>query len=465
MWKRWCSRTAAVPSPEPLPVDLLLEILVRADVKTIVRCAAAGRILRRGILEPAFRRTLTTHNHGGFDPALLLGVSYLEHSCFATHRVIHTPGLTKLAAHLEDLIFSGGRGFTVVASRGSLIVLCCPNQGPQHKLWLCDALTGHVTTLPAASLPDVYLHAVLSVGDADHSFELLVADKSLQFHQTFSSTDSQWSVIHQVSIPRQDKYFGSYCSAVIGRTVYWPWHWHVHSISYWDHVLALDLDERKATMIKLPRCCFSRMAAAKRNEHLHLASVRGRLCLLVAEICGIAMWTSTLPVSAAAAATWSRQLMINTMEIGRQVGFSPYHYALVPFDIEGFGERSGAVILSQRRLDLNTGELLRLDLGTMEETYARRHESQWPWKRTADRALVLARESSLAMELRSYTCRTSTESPEDERVRIPQLYHADTICLSLNPEATDMVEEGKVLMELWLLASYNMVNPEAADMV
>ncbi|XP_044948953.1 uncharacterized protein LOC123398560 [Hordeum vulgare subsp. vulgare] len=44
-------------------------------------------------------------------------------------------------------------------------------------------------------------------------------------------------------------------------------------------------------------------------------------------------------------------------------------------------------------------------------------------------------------------------------------YHADTICLSLNPEATDMVEEGKVLMELWLLASYNMVNPEAADMV
>ncbi|KAE8805869.1 hypothetical protein D1007_18019 [Hordeum vulgare] len=145
MWKRSCTRTVAVPSPEPLPVDLLLEILVRADVKTIVRCAAAGRILRRGILEPAFRRTLTTHNHGGFDPSLLLGVSYLEHSCFATHRVIHTPGPTKLAAHLEDLIFSGGRGFTVVASRGSLIFLWCPNQGPQGKLWVCDALTGHVT--------------------------------------------------------------------------------------------------------------------------------------------------------------------------------------------------------------------------------------------------------------------------------------------------------------------------------
>ncbi|KAI5009076.1 hypothetical protein ZWY2020_010124 [Hordeum vulgare] len=36
---------------------------------------------------------------------------------------------------------------------------------------------------------------------------------------------------------------------------------------------------------------------------------------------------------------------------------------------------------------------------------------------------------------------------------------------SLNPEAANMVEEGKVLMELRLLASYNMVNPEAEDIV
>ncbi|KAI4979101.1 hypothetical protein ZWY2020_015854 [Hordeum vulgare] len=35
---------------------------------------------------------------------------------------------------------------------------------------------------------------------------------------------------------------------------------------------------------------------------------------------------------------------------------------------------------------------------------------------------VWQRESSLAMELRSYSCRTSTESPEDERVRIPGVY-------------------------------------------
>ncbi|XBI84435.1 hypothetical protein VPH35_092744 [Triticum aestivum] len=350
MSKRWCSRTAAAPSWEALPVDLLLEIIARTDVTTIVRCAATSRILRRGILDPAFRRSITAHDHGGFDPALLLGVSYRERGDVTTHRVIHTPGPTKLAARLDELSFPDS--LTAVASRGSLLVLCRRPQGLDVKLRVCDAFTGHVTSLPPASLPDAHLHVVLSIGDAGRSFELLVADKNIQFHQTFSSKGGQWSTIHQVFIPHQEKHVGSYCSAVIGRTVYWPRH--VHAVSYWDHVLALDLDAREATMIKLPRGCFSRMATNKKNEHLHLASVRGRLSLLVAESCGIAMWTLALPMSAAAA-------------IARQVGFSPFEYALVPLSIEGFGERSGAVILSQPRSGINSGELLRLDLGTTEK--------------------------------------------------------------------------------------------------
>ncbi|KAM3260633.1 hypothetical protein ACQJBY_051733 [Aegilops geniculata] len=363
MWKRWCGRTAAAPSWEPLPVDLLLEIIARTDVTTIVRCAATGRVLRRGILDPAFRRSIMAHHHGGFDPALLLGVSYRERGDVMTHRVIRTPGPAKLAARLDELSFPDP--LRAVASRGNLLVLCRHLQGLDVKLRVCDAFTGHVTSLPPASLPDAYLHVVLSIGDAGRSFELLVADKNIQFHQTFSSKDGQWSAVHQVSVPHPDKHVGSYCSAVIGRTVYWPCH--VHAVSYWDHVLALDLDAREAAMIKLPRGCFSRMAASKKNEHLHLASVRGRLCLLVAESCGIAMWTLTLPMSVAAAVTWSRQVLINNLEIARQVGFSPYEYALVPLSIEGFGERSGAVILSQPRSGINSGELLRLDLGTMEK--------------------------------------------------------------------------------------------------
>ncbi|XBH95045.1 hypothetical protein VPH35_085681 [Triticum aestivum] len=348
MWKRWCGRTAAAPSSEDLPVDLLLEIIARADVTAIVRCAATSRILRRGILDRAFRRSIMARHHGGFDRALLLGVSYRERGDVTTHRVIHTPGPTKLAARLDELSFPDP--LRAVASRAGA---ACSS-----SLRVCDAFTGHVTSLPPASLPDPCLHVVLSIGDARRSFELLVADKNIQFHQTFSSKSGQWSAVHQVSVPHPDKHVGSYCSAVIGRTVYWPCH--VHAVSYWDHVLALDLDAREATMIKLPRGCFSRMATSKKNEHLHLASVHGRLCLLVAESCGIAMWTLT-------AATWSQRVVINTLEIARQVGFSPYEYALAPLRIEGFGERSGAVILSQPRSGINSGELLRLDLGTMKK--------------------------------------------------------------------------------------------------
>ena len=73
--RRKCSRTA--PPREPLPVDLLLEIVVCTDAITVVRCAATCRILRRAIVDPAFRRPLallSATDGRGFDPSLLLGV-------------------------------------------------------------------------------------------------------------------------------------------------------------------------------------------------------------------------------------------------------------------------------------------------------------------------------------------------------------------------------------------------------
>ncbi|KAM0899657.1 hypothetical protein ACQ4PT_021172 [Festuca glaucescens] len=100
------SGTAPAAAEEALPVDLLLEIVALADVATVVRCAATGRILRRAILEQAIRRRLALANEDGFDPALLLGVSYLEiahkhNGNVTTHRVIHTPDRTKLRVRLD----------------------------------------------------------------------------------------------------------------------------------------------------------------------------------------------------------------------------------------------------------------------------------------------------------------------------------------------------------------------------
>jgi hypothetical protein len=67
------------------------------------------------------------------------------------------------------------------------------------------------------------------------------------------------------------------------------------------------------------------------------------------------MWTLTSSV----AGTWSRQVVISKMEIARQAGLG----ASPTFVFEGFGERSGVVILNL----VNNGCLLRLDLGMKEE--------------------------------------------------------------------------------------------------
>ncbi|CAM0876533.1 unnamed protein product [Alopecurus aequalis] len=257
-----CSGTAQ----EALSLDLLLEVVALADVATVVRCAATGRTLRRAILDPAFRRRLALAADDGFDPALLLGVSYLDST----------------RAH------------------GS---------------------TGH-------SRPRTAVNGAPSA-------------KSLS-----------------PNAPNR----ASPAAPVIGRTVYLPSQ--VHAKSHFDHILALNVDSGEATMMELPAACFSRMTTSRRRDaHLLLAAVRRRLCLLVAESRGIAMWTLATSV---AAGTWSRQVVISNLEIARQAGLDTCRFTLSPFRAVGLGERSGALILNWS----STCELplLRLDLGTKEKT-------------------------------------------------------------------------------------------------
>jgi hypothetical protein len=230
-------------------------------------------------------------------------------------------------------------------------------------LHVVDAFTGHVTHLPPSTFPNASFrdhHVVLcSVDDAGRSFELLVADMNIWSYWTFSSKENIWSDIRQVRlrrlVPHSNQQCGSYCSAVIGRTVYWPFH--VNAMHDRDQILALDVDAGEATVMELPPGCSSTL-----TNRLLLARVRGRLCVLVTENHGIAMWTLT--PSVAATGTWSRQVVISKLEMARQVGFlgsdpSP------TFSFEAFGGRSGVVIL---RLFNQGHYLLRLDLGTMEKT-------------------------------------------------------------------------------------------------
>ncbi|KAK1643223.1 hypothetical protein QYE76_061028 [Lolium multiflorum] len=54
------SAYSALPAPRTLPVDLLLEIAARSDATTLVRCAAACRLLRRRIFADTFMKEQAT---------------------------------------------------------------------------------------------------------------------------------------------------------------------------------------------------------------------------------------------------------------------------------------------------------------------------------------------------------------------------------------------------------------------
>jgi hypothetical protein len=231
-----------------------------------------------------------------------------------------------------------------VASRDGLLVL--RRNGDPVELQTCDAFTGHDASLPPTTLPCAHFHVVLAVDHAERSFELLVADKPIRFYRTFSSKNRQWSATREVNITCP-QYCDPYSSAVIRRTVYWPCY--NYTGEKWNHILALDVDAGEAAMIKSP--------PGSSGHRLPMAPLRGLLCVLTEESSGIAMWTLTSSV----AGTWSRQVVISKMEIARQAGLGASPSPT--FDFEGFGERSGVVILNL----FKNGCLLRLDLGMKEE--------------------------------------------------------------------------------------------------
>jgi hypothetical protein len=199
-----------------------------------------------------------------------------------------------------------------VASRDRLLLLRrnkLERHPPHIDLRVCDVLTGHVTDLPPVYLPFADRHVFLRVGDGDAraSFDLLVIDDML--FQTFSAEEGRWGAVRdrEASLlsdhPHPVERLCTSSPAVIGRTVYWSCCSTVSDC--WDKILALDVDEAKETLMKLPPGCFwfcKVNPRKKDSRRLLLASVRGRLSLLVSELTGITMWTLT-PASSSSAAT------------------------------------------------------------------------------------------------------------------------------------------------------------------
>ncbi|CAL4919342.1 unnamed protein product [Urochloa decumbens] len=349
------------PPPPPVPVDLLLEIFARLDVATIVRCAATCKAVRRAILDddspaPLGRRLVS-------NGALLLGVSYafLEHK--RSDRVRSVGQVPRRSLRFDAGVLTW---VEPVASRGGLIVLRCRRNYPH--LYVRNALTGRITSwLPHHHVSDDYPPALLAVGDAGRSFQLLVSDVSLRT-QVFSSESGEWGPVAQVAgglppgFPRSAPRRGSH-PVVLGGGAAVCW---LHSRD--QCVIRLDIGKAQATLIELPRrvrLCYH----AYDYDHMALqlasaSSADGELSLLVAGVRVISMWTLSAAAaeedgagsSSAAASRWTRQVLIERETIGREDLSGGYSAHFL-----GFGELSGMAILLMDQIGL-----VRINLRTKE---------------------------------------------------------------------------------------------------
>lgn len=128
-------RAMALPTQSTLPTDLVLEIVARSDTSTLVRCAAACKLLRHDILEPSFLHRVT--RQGGVVPSCLL-VYLKDHKCyFPRHRqppisLVHPDTLAATSFcdnHLAPFVSRQAkakkllRQYDTLTSRGGLVLL------------------------------------------------------------------------------------------------------------------------------------------------------------------------------------------------------------------------------------------------------------------------------------------------------------------------------------------------------
>jgi hypothetical protein len=116
----------------------------------------------------------------------------------------------------------------------------------------------------------------------------------------------------------------------------------------------MDVDTTQARVIELPRSCTSRMTASMSHRGLLLAAtVDGKLLIVVSETQVISMWTMLPPTEGEPSlpVNWRRQVLIDKQDWGV--------HSSVQF--EGFGQRSGTVVLYIGRVGL-----IRLNLATKE---------------------------------------------------------------------------------------------------
>ncbi|XBH66190.1 hypothetical protein VPH35_119641 [Triticum aestivum] len=215
-----------------LPADLLLEIAARSDFRTLIRCAASCKLLRRDILSPFFIRRVTRHD--GIVPPCILAYLLTNDLLKVTPpppplTLVHptTPAAMSFSDHHLSPFMSRNAGdllrdYSPRPSRGGLVLLlrCRHVSISRPDLCVYDPVTGHRSFLSEPpGIPDdtlslrkcVSLTAadgigcsfMLFVGDLDWSSGARSGTPRVVKVQTFKSSDCAWGpvVSHEDLVP------------------------------------------------------------------------------------------------------------------------------------------------------------------------------------------------------------------------------------------------------------------------
>jgi hypothetical protein len=388
--------------PPTLPVDLLLDIIARcdSDAKTVVRCGLVCKDVRTAMLGPGFHARLG--RRGGFDPGLLVAVSYRLSGCYRNIEgtvIRNDPIVVQPPGHLPrfDTNLLGTLDPTASSRDGFLILreneMLATGFAFRHGLRVCNTITGHVTSLPSTSIglraSGVYQPALLSVDDdAARSFKLLVMCSKLNgrlLTQTFSSQEGEWGAARKIHINNnlppgvQGLYEASSTApAVVWRSVHWLCYTNPVSV-YADReliILAVRAESACANVIKLPQELLIRMGSPSSGWTSWWTSYAGRfmlaatataegerrLSLVAAEPFVISMWTLVLHPDEGSSILWSRQEVIQRQEIVRPLTGVLHASHSIRFSM--FGERSGTVLFWMQIGETNQAILVQLNLVT-----------------------------------------------------------------------------------------------------
>ncbi|XBI05467.1 hypothetical protein VPH35_133628 [Triticum aestivum] len=261
-----------IDAERQLPAELVLEIIARSDPVTLIRSAAACRLLSRDILDPSFIRRVT--QQGGIVPPCILSsinTNYRKHNLFRLLSLIH-PAIPAVELFFDDhmsLVKSPNLGdllreYYLVACRGGLVLLRASHV---HLPVLCvyDPITGHRTFLQseAPGIPNSTISfrkcALLTAADnIGCSFLLFVGDLDMGISnsdahtikvQTVRSSTGAWEPVatHDGFFVEQWQEIGHYDTPIVlyGGIIHWL-------LCKDGKILTYDVRVAKPGMLELP---------------------------------------------------------------------------------------------------------------------------------------------------------------------------------------------------------------------